>query len=441
MTYLWPQVLRPKRASVPSKWAPAENVLSAGIKPTTYQLEALHALVEHRKVALWGPHGLGKTALGAWAVLSFAAHWDGQGDWKAVTTASVWRQLTEYLWPEIRRWAPRFKARFEVSKLKLEGATGAAFAVASDVPESIEGAHASHLLYVLDEAKLIPPGTWRAALSAMTTEDCYILAVSTPGIAGSYLHQIATGKVPHWWTRHVSLEEALAERRISKEWVEELAAEWGRDSAEFKRRVLGLWVEEDDGTLFPARALYEAASKPVGGKPLCLGVDIARGGGDLTAIAVRTDEGIAEVQTHNVANLMAATGIIASVMTKLGVPAVVDVTGLGAGVYDRLREQGMDVYPFAAAAKAASPDGIRRWANLRAQAYFAFSQAVQGGLCALPKDEDLLEELQWIKAEVASDGSLRIISKERMTKSPDRADAAMMAWAFELVKEPDFDVF
>lgn len=445
MSSLWHLALRRLSESTSLAWDPVGHLAEAGIEPAPYQEEILAALAKERRVAAWGPHGLGKTAVAAWAVLSFARQWDGRADWKAVTTASIWRQLTEYLWPEIRKWEPlllKGRGGIASTKLKLDGLTGSAFPVASDNPQTLEGAHAEHLLYILDEAKLIQDGVWVAALSAVTTSDCYILALSTPGLAGTYFHKIASGKIKGWWLRPVGLEEALEAGRVSQQWVEQLAQEWGRDSAEFKRRVLGQWVEEEEqGTLFPARALLQATELQADGPVVCLGVDVARGGGDLSAIAIRTAGGIREVRTYDTADLMTLSGIIARLVRELGAPAIIDTTGLGAGLYDRLRELDVDVYPFVAAARPTSEDGIRRWANLRAQGYFAFSKAVAEGRCALPKDEDLLEELQWIKGEPASDGSMRIIAKDKLPRSPDRADAAMMAWAFELVREPSFDIF
>ncbi|MEM4167761.1 MAG: hypothetical protein QXW98_04900 [Candidatus Caldarchaeum sp.] len=442
MPNLWRFALEKDFDNTASRWRPDEIIWRAGISPAPYQEEILKALAKEKRVAVWGPHGLGKTAVAAWSVLAFASYWDGRDDWKAVTTASVWRQLTEYLWPEIRRWASLFKATFEVSKLKIDGKTGSAFPVASDVPESIEGAHASHLLYVLDEAKLIPDGIWLAAMSAATTSDSYILALSTPGMTHSYLYRIATDQIKGWWRRHVSLDEAINAGRISREWASRLAEEWGVESTEFKRRVLGLWIEEEESNLlFNSEALYKATQLTTEGKIIALGVDCARGGGDLSAIAIRTSAGIKEVRVFDVRDLMILTGIVAQLIREYNVPAVIDVTGLGAGVFDRLKEQDLEVYPFVAASKPQSEDGIRRWANLRAQAYCAFSKAVNEGKCALPRDDNLLEELHWLKLEVASDGSLKISSKEKLSRSPDRADAAMMAWALELVRGPAFDIF
>lgn len=171
-------------------WKPGEE-------PADYQDEILTALVTHHRASARGPHGLGKSALASWAVLWFSLTRDGQADWKAPVTASVWRQLTKFFFPELRKWSSRlrwdkvgrepFNRVYELQALSLKLSTGEAFAVASDEPSAIEGAHATELLYVFDEAKAINVGTWDAAEGAFsnagtdTTANAYALAISTPG--------------------------------------------------------------------------------------------------------------------------------------------------------------------------------------------------------------------------------------------------------------------
>ena len=100
-------------------------------------------------MAVRGPHGLGKTALAAIGVLWFATTRDIAGvDWKVPTTASAWRQLQKFLWPEIHKWARRIDwnkvgrdpfGRDELLKLSLNLRTGEAFALASDEPSRARG--------------------------------------------------------------------------------------------------------------------------------------------------------------------------------------------------------------------------------------------------------------------------------------------------------------
>lgn len=80
------------------EWKPGEG-------PAAYQEEILAESVRRKRIAIRGPHGLGKSAVASWLVLHFALTNDGEIDWKLPTTASVWRQLTKFLWPEIHKWS------------------------------------------------------------------------------------------------------------------------------------------------------------------------------------------------------------------------------------------------------------------------------------------------------------------------------------------------
>jgi hypothetical protein len=197
------------------------------VHPAGYQAEIMDALPKHHRVAVKGPHGLGKSFTGAVLVNWFATTRDLMGvDWKIITTASAWRHLEVYLWPEIHKWAHRidfdtlgrapYKPGKELMDLRLKLYHGAATAVASNQPERIEGAHARQLLYLLDEAKIVPPATWDSIEGAFsnagpeTQDDAYAFAMSTPGApSGRFydIHRRAPG-YEDWWTRSVTLDEA-----------------------------------------------------------------------------------------------------------------------------------------------------------------------------------------------------------------------------------------
>ena len=129
------------------------------------------------RVAVRGPHGLGKTFIAA--ILTHHGVLTADVDAKLPTTASAWRQLEFYLWPEIRKIAKAIDwvtvgrepyQKNELLQLSLKiGGTVEAFAVASDDHTTIEGAHATRIFYVFDEAKTIPRPTWNAAEGAFST--------------------------------------------------------------------------------------------------------------------------------------------------------------------------------------------------------------------------------------------------------------------------------
>ena len=142
-----------------------------------YQFEILSYFdMGKNRVAVRGPHGLGKTLLAA--VLVHHALLTTEEDAKIITTASAWRQLEKYLWPEIKKvgkwiyWPnvgrDPYIANIEMytQSIRLQGGLVEAFPVACEDSDTIEGAHASRLFYIFDEAKSIPRTTWDAAEGA-----------------------------------------------------------------------------------------------------------------------------------------------------------------------------------------------------------------------------------------------------------------------------------
>ena len=144
--------------------------------------------------------GSASRAESAIAVLWFALTRDAAGvDWKVVTTAGSWHQLTAYTWPEIHKWAGKlrwdkvrdgrpFSRAHELQNINLKLSHGAAFAAASANSALIEGAHADSLMFVYDEAKAIPAGTFDACEGAFSGAgeggtEAFALALSTPGAA------------------------------------------------------------------------------------------------------------------------------------------------------------------------------------------------------------------------------------------------------------------
>ncbi|MCJ7759583.1 hypothetical protein MUP59_00370, partial [Candidatus Bathyarchaeota archaeon] len=148
-----------------------------GLTIAPYQVEILGFFDEgYTRVAVRSPHGSGKTTLAS--VLTHHAILTAEADCKVPTTASAWRQLEKYLWPEIRKsekmidWVKvgrdpyDHRTEFLQLSIRLRGGLVEAFALSSDDEQTIEGAHATRLMYIFDEAKAIPRKTWDAAEGA-----------------------------------------------------------------------------------------------------------------------------------------------------------------------------------------------------------------------------------------------------------------------------------
>ncbi len=452
----------------PVGWVDAFVRFPTGGHLTDYQRQIIGALPREKRVTARGPHGLGKTALASLVLLWFATTRDGM-DWKVVTTASVWRQLSKFLWPEIHKWARlidwqalgmhRPRENRELLTLSLKIDTGEAFAVASDQPSSIEGAHADCLLYIFDEAKAIPEATWDAAEGAFsgggsdTGHEALALAISTPGVGQSRfraIHERAPG-FEDWWTRRVSLEEAIAAGRISRDWAEQRRLQWGEGSVLYATRVLGEFAEQDEAGVIPIvwinaaverwQALLDAGDLAAL-VPGFIGVDVADGGADTSVIcrlAGATALGFDEVLQRGLGDTMQVAGKAKALFDAHACGVAVDVIGVGAGVVSRLREQGVQVVAFNASEASTATDRSRelRFLNVRAEAWWLMREALdpeQGDGLALPPSTRLIGELAAPRWGITSNGRVKVESKDdirgRIGRSTDYADALIMAyWA------------
>ncbi|MET7720662.1 hypothetical protein [Streptomyces mirabilis] len=434
---------------------------------TFYQDDILRALARHRRVAARGPHGLGKTGVASLGVLWFATTREAAGyDWKVLTTASAWRHLTVYLWPEIHKWARRirwdvlgrepFSELSELLRLNLKLVHGAASPVASNKPELIEGAHADSLFYLIDEAKVVPDGTWDAIEGAFSggrmdgLPEAFALAISTPGPpAGRFyeIHKHAPG-LEDWHTRHVSLEEAVAAGRISPDWAEQRARQWGRDSAMYANRVLGEFHASDEDSVIPLAwveaaierwHVWDQAGRPELPGRRVLGVDVARSGGDSTVLCHRRGLVVAELETHDREDTMHTTARVqAALGEEDGAAAVVDSIGVGGGVVDRLRELGAPVLAYTGAAKSKLRTRDREWGffNTRSAAYWKLRELLDpafGAELALPPDDLLVADLTTPTWDITTGvpPKIKVEPKDdvvaRLGRSPDRGDAVAMA--------------
>jgi len=432
--------------------------------PAPYQDEILRTLPIEKRVAVRGPHGLGKTALAAIVVLWFALTRDGE-DWKVLTTASAFRQLDKFLWPEIHKWArrlrwdkicrPPFNSRTELMKLSLQLSTGQAFALSSDDPNSIEGAHAESLCYVFDEAKAIPDGIWDSAEGAFASPDTaevLALAISTPGPTSGRFYEIHTRKAgtENWWPRHVTLDESISAGRISRSWAEQCERLWGEDDARYKNRVLGEFAAQDETGVIPL-AWIEAANgrwedwrdEGFPGRMTTIGVDMGGGGegGDKSVLAIVYDGvKVKELRSYGLANdphtaSMEIVGRIRGAV-QAGALIIPDAQGVGAGAYNRLAELGHNVTPFIASfgtglRDAADEMGFVNWRSAMWWIGREMLTPDSGFDICLPPDDDLTGDLCAPKYRVVSGGRYQIESKDavrkRIKRSTDSADAVLQA--------------
>ena len=106
-----------------------------------------------------------------------------------------------------------------------------------------------------------------------------------------------------------------------------------------------------------------------------------------------------------------------------------DEIGVGAGVVDRLKEQG---YPVRGINVARRAQQEKLFANLRAEGYWRLKELFASGEIDIPNDHQLMGELAALRYSFDSQGRVLMESKDAMRQrglpSPDKADALMLAF-------------
>lgn len=177
--------------------------------------------------------------------------------------------------------------------------------------------------------------------------------------------------------------------------------------------------------------------------PLTLGVDVARGGGDITRIVSRQGRVAGHVcdETIDSRDLMDVAGRVALEIERVDPDAVfVDVTGIGAGVYDKLKERGFrGLHAVNFGSKAREE---KRYANKRAEIWARTAEWFRDeGGADIPDEDEWQASLCAPGYQFDSNSRLLMEPKEKIKArvgfSPDVGDALALTFAETVKRKQD----
>lgn len=454
-----PSIVRRRLTPEPERQLPADP--SAWVREEldeflwSKQREIMGSVVENRFTAVQSCHGVGKSYLAGRA----AAWWiEGHppGEAKVVTTVPSGPQL-KIVWGEIGVAHRRGRLAGSISHGAIPEWTIADVQVAfgRKPPERVnpeeartffQGIHARYLLVILDEAGGVPPWLWQAALTLATNDSSRILAIGNPDDpttefarkcapgSGYNVIGISAFETPNFTGEQVP--EQLRESLVGRTYVADAEREWGIDSPLYISKVLGQFPEVADDVIISPKLVREAHERDRSGHaigdPGRYGMDVAEMGEDESAVYLARGGMIRLVEAWRKTDVDVSRAKAQAILdgTKARRQMTIDKVGLGAGVWAPLRNNGYNVVGFEGGVAAFDAD---RFVNITAEAWWGFREQMEAGLIDLdPEDEVLAAQLQSRKWKLdSSQRRIRIERKEEMkkrgVKSPDRADAVVMA--------------
>ncbi len=455
-----------------------------GLNPTGQQAMLLEAVAPPgAKVSVRAGHGVGKTTATGAAIWWHLECFDYA---KIPCTAPTASQLEQILWSELarlRRQADEVAVRLELPEalylsvlfdfsrraITDRGAPREWFAVARtarrDQPDALQGFHAGEvditvdgtaraidpatladaggasLMFVIEEASGVPDAVFEVAEGALSSPGARLLMVGNPTRnTGFFARSHKSERAGYTTLRFRCADSPL----VDPGYRAGLVRKYGAESNVVRVRADGQFPRQDDDVLIPVEAAEAALDRPPRteeGSQRRLGVDVARFGDDRTVFLLRCGPVVEALETTSGRDTMAVAGQAGRLAQAWRADTLyVDEIGIGAGVVDRLREEGLPVVAVNVAHTAPPREtGKEQGRLLRDHLWLTLRGWLRDEapcLAGAGVSRDLAQDLAGELASVryAFDGSGRVVieskdaMKRRGLRSPDLADALALTF-------------
>lgn len=438
----------------PVRWASEEADTFLWSK----QREVVESVRDNTRTAVHSCHNVGKTFTAAvTAAWWIASHPPGEAF--VLTTAPTAPQVKALLWREIGRLHGRARllGRVNLTEWYIPNDAGGEELVAfgrttsKDNEAAFQGVHSRYVLVILDEASGVDSKIWDAAESIASNRFSRILAIGNPDLPYSPLATACAPDSPYN-VIHIGIEHApavtgedvpdsLLDYLISPDWAEDRRHAWGEESALYQAKVLGQFPT---GATDPWRVISEVhaancryiepAYDP---EPVRVGGIDVGAGADRTVIVERVNDAVGRIESFTERDPELAVARLLDTIERWGLSRVnVDIIGVGWGVVGSLRK-GMKQRQMTTAVEGVSfarkSNYPKRFANIRAEAWWHGRELSRDGAWSLAAlDDDAIAELTMPRYLEDRQGRIQIEPKddvkERLGRSPDIADALLLAF-------------
>lgn len=430
--------------------------------------EILLGVRDRRRVSIRSGHGIGKSFTMAIVVLWWLYARAG----RVITTASTWDQVEDVLWGEINDLAQKAKTPLPGTELQTERRIDNVWyakGLSTNKPSAFQGRHHPRLLVVIDEAAGVEEPNHVQIATLATGGENHIVMVGNPTeVTGTFYESFKHPEI--WFPIHVSCfdhpnvieDEELIKGAVTRAWIEERRVFWGPKHPLWYSRVLGefppfsdkgviplIWAERAQQQEERRLEVLRVAKEEQKLKPI-IALDVARYGQCKCVMGLRYGDAVESIDVWDHESTMETCGRVIQLWRKTQASmVVVDESGVGGGVVDRLMEQGeVPVFGYNSGHRAFTPG---QYSNRRSELWWLVRMRLERDRLLYPATPELIRDLVAPTYEVKSTGRTQVETKEHLLergiKSPDYGDMLVMlfadsdpiAWEDELKAEPGED--
>ena len=380
-------------------------------------------------------HGSGKSALSSWVILWFMST---RPKANVVVTANTANQLYTKTFREVSVWLDLAvnKHWFDITATKMTHVSNKdwvcnAIPFNEQKPEAIAGSHATHMMFIFDEASAIPYSIYEAIYGGLSTHGALWLTFGNPTRSSGPFYDCFHSQKHRWVTNHVDCRDS---KIVNQKLIQQFIDDYGIDSDITKVRWLGLFPNASDDQLIPSGLVDNASSRNLtpshfANYPVIFGVDVARSGSDESVVVRRQGPKAQIVGRWINLDLMQLSNKVVELYRQQKPDEIfVDATGLGAGVYDRLKELQLPVSEVNFGTQAVDK---RSYAQTRSEIWGLMRDWLDGEV-EIPPDRELITQLKQQTYGYNNRMQIQLVSKMHMKaqglSSPDIADALALTF-------------
>ncbi len=354
--------------------------------------------------------------------------------WGDTISANIVSYVERYFIPVLKQ-LPKHIWQWKKQEKKLHIGNTVCDFRSADQPENWEGF--GYKLIILNEAGIILKNQylWHNAVRPMLMDhpDSIALIGGTPKGKNLFHELWAKGNSLDNWQSFTF--DSFSNPFIPAAEIHEMEKEL--PASVVRQEIYAEFIGEGGNVLIPYELIIESMARDpieaVWGSEIW-GLDVARHGDDFSVLAKRHYKHVYEVCPYSLSDTMQ----LASAVNQAYISAMVkpqyifvETTGLGWGVYDRLRELRCPVYSADVGTKSVMAGVL----NKRAEMYLRLHTAMKEGL-KLCDSRILLRQLSNVPIEYNERAVLKLVAKDEIKKelgeSPDYADAVALTYYEEV---------
>ena len=385
---------------------------------TDEQNEIVNSVWKNKYTGVKAAHNVGKTFIEACIVLTYVSLYE---DSIVITTAPTARQVRDLLWTEINKLFDKSEYEIGGDMRLMSLVKGPRWFAAGITTESgkdeqsavkFQGYHAKRILVVIDEAVGVDSAIWEAVDGIASSEKSKVLALGNPSTINCAFKKHLDRN--DWNTLSISAlnhpnirkKKEIIPGAVSFKWVKDKIEKWCKETKEmpddnkehvfrFERKlyipnslflwkVLGEFPDEITNGIIPLVKIQNAMSrcKPLEegqNENIChLGIDVARFGSDHSVFALNQNNHFTTVPFYQLDTAQLTGEAVNLIKQHKPSRVSVDCDGIGAGVFDNLKEaknEGIidtELYELHSCSNPLELGQTEDFMNLRAQMYWLF---------------------------------------------------------------------